>query len=155
MRHRCRPAYPLWLVLVLAAFSVTGCVKTNNGSLPINPLKPTTTSTTPVPTAPVTETFTGTLAAAGAASFPFNALGSGTVTATLTSLGPDSTVQVGFGLGYWTGTACTADPNFQVVASQGTALSATTPGAGTFCVGVYDTGNVQTTLPFVITVVHP
>jgi hypothetical protein len=103
---------------------------------------------------PVTETFSGSLAGGAAASFPFTVAGKGLVSATLTSLGPDSPLLVGFALGNWTGALCSVVIS-NTSASQGAVVSGEVTGAGAVCVGVYDVGNLQATLPFSITVVHP
>jgi hypothetical protein len=153
VRHRRRPVHLAWLFLTLAVLSAWGCVKTNNASLPGNPAG-ATPPTPPTPTPAVTETFSGDLAVSGSAAFPFTVAVAGLVTATLTSLGPDSPIQIGLALGNWTGASCTVViPNNSAV--QGAVVSGTVSGAGTVCVGVYDVGNLQATLPFVITVVHP
>ena len=116
-----------------------------------------TTPTTPTnPTAPVettTETFSGDLTVNGARTFAFGSQ-AGTVTATLTSLGPDSTLAVGFSLGTWSGSVCTivlANDN----ALQGTIVIGAAGSISTLCVRIYDVGNLTETLPFLITVEHP
>src|SRR5258708_6142499 len=55
------------------------------------------TPTTPTTTTPVTvtDTFAGTLTANGAASYTFTTAASGTVTATLATLSPDTSLVVG------------------------------------------------------------
>src|SRR5262245_59705262 len=65
-------------------------------------------TTAPTPTTPVTvtDTFAGTLTANGAASYTFTTATSGTVTATLATLAPNSTLVVGLALGTWSGNAC-------------------------------------------------
>jgi hypothetical protein len=108
----------------------------------------------PAPTAPtttVTETFSGNLNTNGAASYSFSVL-AGTVTATLTSLG-DPSVTVGLGLGNWTGSACVIAIANDAT-TQGASVSGTANIAGTLCTRIYDVGNVVTTLPYTITVVH-
>src|SRR5438067_573434 len=75
------------------------------GSTPTTPTTSSSTTTTTASTS--TDTFTGTLNANGAFNFSFVAATSGAVTATLTSLGPDSPIAVGVSLGTWNGTACT------------------------------------------------
>ena len=113
----------------------------DNTTTPINPDNPTTPDYTTV-------TFEGTLNVNGAASYGFGTL-SGTVTATLTSLGPDSTLAVGLALGTWSGAVCNVIiSNNNAV--QGTILTGTAGTIGTLCVGV-----LTEPLPFVITVVHP
>jgi hypothetical protein len=100
-----------------------------------------------------TETFSGNLTVNGARTFPFSSL-AGTVTATLTSLGPDSQVAVGFSLGTWSGSVCNivlANDN----AVQGTVVVGTAGTLGSLCVRIYDVGNLTGTLPFELTVEHP
>src|SRR5439155_14490665 len=66
------------------------------------------TTTTPTPTTPATttDTFSDTLNQNGAHSHPFVVVAAGSITATLTTVAPDSTVVMGFSLGTWNGTAC-------------------------------------------------
>jgi len=113
----------------------------------------TTTPTTP--TNPVTETLTGTLTQNGVNVQPFNAAAAGTVTATITTLAPLSTITVGFSMGTYSGTTC------QVVLDnpagvQGSILTANAATAGAFCVRLYDVGKITagTTVDFTVTVVH-
>jgi len=90
----------------------------------------------------------------GGASFPFTATAAGTVTVTLASLSPNSTLQIGLSLGTWTGSAC------QIViandaAAQAAAVSGTVTAAASLCARVYDTGKVTTPVDFNVTIVHP
>src|SRR5262249_49356385 len=66
------------------------------------------TTTPTAPTTPVssTDTFAGALTPNGAASFPFTTAASGTITATLATLAPNSTLVVGLALGTWNGNSC-------------------------------------------------
>jgi hypothetical protein len=131
------------LVVVAAATTAWACGGTAN-----NPFNPT-------PPAPETLTFDGTLAPNGAQTFPFPANYSGTVTATLTSFGPDSSLAVGLALGTWSGSVCSLVVTNDA-ATQGTVVTATSSSAGSLCVRIYDAGGTLTeTLPFTITVVHP
>lgn len=115
----------------------------------------TTTPTTPTPTT-FTEVFSGTVNQNGAASHAFQSQGSGTVTATLTSVAPDATQVMGVSLGTWTGTSC------QVVIANDKATANTPVGgavgsAGGLCARVYDVGTVSKDSPvtYELTVVHP
>ena len=114
----------------------------------------TTPSTLPTPN-PVTETFTGTVSQASATVQPFTANAAGLVTATLTTLGPLSTITMGFDMGTYSGTVCTVNLA-NAAAVQGSILTATAATAGTFCVRVYDVGNIAagSTVSFTVTVVH-
>lgn len=109
---------------------------------------PTTTPTT------VTDTFNGTLAAGGTIFFPFTITTSGTITATLTSLTPQTTITVGFGLGQpSSGTCALMSGAYSETSKVGQVLSGTI-GTGSYCVVIYDIGNVQGSDDFVITVAH-
>jgi len=110
------------------------------------------TSTTPAPT--TTDTFQGTLNPNGARTFSFSTQAAGAITATLTSVTPDSTTTVGMALGTWNGTAC------QVIlandsAVQGTVLIGASTAAGSLCVRIYDVGNLTANEDFAVAVVHP
>jgi hypothetical protein len=125
----------------------------------------TTTTTTPTPTGNITETFTGTLALNGAATFPFTALSSGALAATLTCIQPagcpdpppavDTTLIVGMWLGVWANGTC----QFGVAnddALQGSTINAFAVQAGNYCVRVYDSkGNLPATENYRIDVTHP
>jgi hypothetical protein len=114
------------------------------------------TPTTPtVPTVPATtDTFNGTLTPSGGSTFTFLTSRSGSVTATLASLGPDSGLTVGLLLGSWNGNACAV----QLVkdnAVQSSTLLGATSAAGSLCVRIYDVGNLTGPVDFQITVQHP
>jgi hypothetical protein len=112
------------------------------------------TSTTPAAAA-TTETFTGTLTSNAAFTYPFVVLASGTVSAVLTTLSPDSNVPIGIGLGTWNGSVC------QVILAndtsiQGSSVPATASASGNFCVRVYDSGGrVVAPESYVVQVTHP
>lgn len=116
--------------------------------------------TTPIsptpPVAPMTETFSGSINRNGAATYPFTSQASGTVTATLTSVGPDSAAKLGFSLGTWNLVSCAV-----VIAKddaiQGSVLTGGVTANGSLCVRVYDVGAIDASTPvsYQITVVHP
>jgi hypothetical protein len=112
-------------------------------------------STTPTPTpTSVTETFNGTLAVGGTTAFPFTITTPGVLTATLVSLSPQTTITVGFGIGQPSGTTCAFSAgSFTESAKVGQVLSGSIV-AGSYCVSVYDIGNLQGSNDFVITVAH-
>lgn len=113
------------------------------------------TSTTPTtPTTTVTEAFSGTVSPNGAATFFFST-GAGFLTATLKTLNPDSTIQIGLALGTWNGVTCqTTIVNDQ--ATQGQAVSGNASAAGGLCVRIFDAnGTVLQPNTFEIVVVHP
>jgi hypothetical protein len=103
---------------------------------------------------PITETFSGMVNRNGAATHNFSTQASGTLTATLTTLGPDSALIVGMSLGTWNGSACqlviTKDD-----ATQGTVITGGVSSLGSLCVRIYDVGNIVDPINYEITVVHP
>jgi hypothetical protein len=100
-----------------------------------------------------TETFTGTLAAGGAAFHNFTIAQPGTLTATLTSLSPQTTITMGFGVGQPSGATCSILSGIEN-AKVSSVLSGTI-GVGPYCVEIYDLGNVQGSDDYTITVIHP
>jgi hypothetical protein len=118
-------------------------------------------STTPNTPTPIefTETFTGTLNAASGSTHAFGTITGGKVTATLTTVGPDATKNVGFSLGTFNATLniCTIVLD-NPAALQAAVFTATASTGGNYCVRLYDNGNVTTdAVPYTytITVVHP
>ncbi len=112
-----------------------------------------TTPTTPTPTT-VTETFSGTLSVNGAATHSFVVATSGSVTAGLSSVTPDSAAVLGLSLGTWNGAVC------QIVlandkAQQGSAILGTASSLGNLCVRVYDPGTLTEPIGYEVQVVHP
>ena len=114
------------------------------------------TTTTPTTTTPVTVTdkFAGTFTSNGAASYAFTTAASGIITATIATLAPDTTLVVGLALGTWNGTAC------QVVLSKDQATQFSyvigqASQANTFCVRIYDVGNVTDPATYELQVNHP
>lgn len=136
-----RPIRSLTLVTLLLALAACG------DDDPMTPTEPT-----PPPT--FTETFTGTVNRNGAVTHTFATQASGTVTATLTTLAPESALIVGLSLGTWNGTACqlviTKDD-----ATQGSVLTGGVSTLGSLCVRIYDVGNIVDPIAYEITVVHP
>lgn len=100
-----------------------------------------------------TDTFNGTVTSTGFDSHSFTVSNSGDVVATLTALSPQTTITVGFGLGQPTSTGCSLY-SYSESARIGTVLSGTI-GAGTYCVTVYDVGNIQGSDTYTLTVMHP
>jgi hypothetical protein len=144
-----RSPITLRLALVAAlAFAMSGC----GGSTPTEP----TTPTTPTPT--VTETFEGTVTQNGKAEFSFPVPTPGDVTFVLATVAPLSTLTLGFGGGMWDASAntCTLNLTYTSV-RQGSYFIANAPVAGTYCVRVWDVGNITESLTVTVTVavIHP
>ena len=136
-----RAVVPLVVALLMA-----GCSSNSNPA--------TTTPTTPTPTT-VTETFNGILTNAHAATYFFAAPNPGTVTVTLVTVSPDSTIVLGLSLGTWNGITCDVIiANDQ--AAQGTVITGTLSAATNLCVRVYDSqGNVVNPETYQVNAVHP
>jgi hypothetical protein len=101
----------------------------------------------------MTETFNGVLSAGGVATHAFNVTQAGTLDATVTSISPQSSITVGFGVGQVATTGC-ALISFTESGHVGTDLSGTI-NPGSYCVTIYDVGNVQGSVNYTLTVVHP
>ena len=114
------------------------------------------TPTTPTPNPTVTETFAGTVGASGAATHSFSVSASGTVKATLKTIGSDNTLVVSFALGNWFADACSV-VLANDAATGGAVLSGSMTGAGTLCARVSDVGNIQQgqTAQYTIEIEHP
>jgi hypothetical protein len=128
-------------ILLLAALCAAACDDNT-----------TTTATTPTTT--ITEpTFADTLTVNGATIKQFSTTGRGTVTATLTAVGPDSTTVIGLGLGTWNGSSC------QIIldqrAAQGASLVGQATGVGNLCLRVYDPGTLTAPVTFSVDITHP
>jgi hypothetical protein len=133
------------ILLSVLALTAAAC---GSSSTPTTPTTPTIT----------TDTFEGTLSAASGVTNTFKTATSGTIAATLTAVGPDSTKVVGFSLGTYNTTLNVC----QIVlandlALQGAILTGQASTSGTYCVRVYDTGQVTADTPFTFTisVSHP
>jgi hypothetical protein len=100
-----------------------------------------------------TDTFTGTLTSRSATWHTFTVVASGTVDATLTTIEPVSTLTVGLGIGTTPTNGCSVQA-WNNAATTGTVVTGSII-AGTFCVTVYDVGNVTEDVTYTVTVTHP
>ena len=111
--------------------------------------------TTPDPVI-TTETFNGTLTVNGSQTHPVFTSATGTVTATLTSLGEAAPSKVGFSMGTLSQLGvCTV-----VLKNDNATVTSVLTGTvatlqGTLCVSVYDTGALSEPGDYVFTVSHP
>ena len=111
--------------------------------------------TTPDPVI-VTESFNGTLTVNGGVTHPVFTSATGTVTATLTSLGETPPEKVGFSVGTLTpGNTCNI-----VLANDSAVVTTVVTGtvsslAGSLCVRVYDVGVLSGPVDYTFTVSHP
>ena len=100
-----------------------------------------------------TDTFNGTVAAHTATWHTFTVKTAGSVDVTLTSLTPLPTSAIGVGIGTTPINGCQVQA-WNNAAVQGTVLTAPI-NTGTFCVTVYDVGNVTDGATYTLTVLHP
>jgi hypothetical protein len=113
-----------------------------------------TTVTTPTSTTTTTDTFSGTLTVNGGTTWQFSSTGRGTLTATLTSVGPDSAAVIGVSVGTWNGTSC------QILlandqATTGSTVIGQVSGVGNLCLRVYDPGTLTAPATYSVNVAHP
>jgi hypothetical protein len=133
-------------ICVVAGLLTTAC--DNSGS-------PTTASPTTAPASIVEPPFTGTLQVSGTNTHTFTVSQLGALTATLTAVGPPATVFVGFAVGTVSGGVCSPAATINTQASATPQLSGTASITGTWCVQVYDIGNLVAPVTYSITVAHP
>jgi hypothetical protein len=102
----------------------------------------------------VTESFSSQLFVGGTSSRSFTAAQAGTATVTLVSAGA-ATTKVGFGIGVpdFVGSGCLFTRSNDA-ATAGTSFSLPVD-AGTYCVRIFDTGALTSTITFSITIVRP
>ena len=117
------------------------------------------TPTEPSAPAPVydlkTETFTGNVKAGGTTAFPFTVVNPGDIRVAITALGPISTLTMGIAMGFWDAAASTCAEQLNTdTATVNVAYAATPDSPGEYCVAIYDTGNVQVSSDFTLTVTH-
>ena len=140
-----RRSIPRYLILP-ALFALTSAACGDNLT--------TTTPTDTTTTTPVTDTFPGSINPNGGATHTFAAARSGSVTATLSALTPDSTVTVGLSLGTWNGESCQT-----VIARDstvvGNSIVGTGSASGSFCIRVYDVGKLTASTSYDVQVIHP
>ena len=92
----------------------------------------------------------------GAVTHTFSSMASGTLSATLSVLGPDSTQVIGMSLGTLSGATCTTVLSNDR-STQGTIITGGVSSLAQLCVRAYDIGTITAAEPFTyeITVVHP
>ena len=113
-----------------------------------NPIIPTP------PVGSVTDTYSGTLSKNGAFTHAFSISSLGSITASIVSLAPNASQILGFQLGVWNGTSCTASSSTDV-ATTGSSITLTASSAGIVCVRLYDVGFIDTPVLYQLQVVHP
>ena len=109
--------------------------------------------TTPDPVT-VTDTYTGSLNINGAATHNVFTQATGTVTATLTSLGENPPAKVGFSMGTLSGSTCAL-----VLTNDNAVVTSVITGTvstlnGSLCVRIYDVGALTESVSYTFTVTH-
>lgn len=102
----------------------------------------------------VTETFTGTLLLSGNNSHVFTVSQVGGVKVSLTSVSPSAAVGIGVGTPSTFSGTCSVLSVLTVVGGPGVQMSGTATVTGTFCLAVYDVGNLVESVNYTITVLH-
>ena len=108
------------------------------------------------PTSSTVDTFAGTLALKGSNIFTFTVPQAGPVSVTLATLSGAPPSGVGLGLGTPSGTtACTLTTSTSTASPGASAQISVSLAAGTFCVELFDVGNLASPASFTIQVNHP
>jgi hypothetical protein len=108
---------------------------------------------TPTPATPtISETFTGTLLPFGNSMNTFSVQQIGGIRVSLTSVSPPASV--GIGVGTPSGANCLLLDNLTVVAGPNAQMTGTATVTGTFCVSVFDAGNLVESVNYTVVVVH-
>src|SRR5262249_20768444 len=116
-----------------------------------------TNLTTSPSAATKTETFSGTVNQGTMDFHTFTVTVTGEVDVTLTAAGPPSTIFMGLGVGLPTsdGSACTLLTGASVLTQAATTPQlAGTAAPGTYCVAVFDAGNLSAAITYSVTVAH-
>lgn len=102
-----------------------------------------------------TSTFTGTVKAGESVGFPFTVVNPGDIGVSITELGPISTLMMGIGLGFWDAATSTCTQQLTTTAATLNVVFNASPSApGEYCVGIFDTGNVQGSSDFALKVTY-
>lgn len=140
---RVKPALFALVLPAMMAMTAAGCDSTTT---------PTSTDTSTTPTS-ITETFQGTVAVNGAATFSFGVTATGAVTATYKSISPTTGATMGLALGIWNGSSCNV-----VIANDNAIVNSTVIGnasaAGTLCVRAYDVGRLSAIQTVELSITH-
>jgi hypothetical protein len=140
------------LALIVGVLGSIGCGHSSTAP------STTTTTTTTTSSAPAitTETFSGTLGVGATTFYPFTVAETGTVTATLVSIGGTgvpSTVQVRLGIGTADDVGCNATAMQIVNTSSPVVTSSESPG--NYCANITDVGNLFAPATFTVNIAHP
>ena len=108
---------------------------------------------TPTPATPtVTDTFNGTLLILGSNTHQFTIQQIGGIRVSVTGVTPGAAV--GVGVGTPSGSNCVLLQNLTAVPGPSPQISGTATITGTFCVSVFDVGNLVESVNYIVTVLH-
>jgi hypothetical protein len=131
-------------LLMITAVSLCACDSTSDSP---------TVAPTPVTT---TESFTATIEQLGSTTHAFTVAAAGTVHVKLTAVEPLATMALGVSVTTG-GTACGSDIAQNNNARSGTTALSGTAAVGSYCVRVFDAGNIPgaTSVTYSVDVTHP
>lgn len=127
-------------LLVGLALTSSGC------SDPVAPATPT-----PAPPT-ITDTFSDQLLQLGSNTHQFTVNQIGGIKVTVNSIMPGASV--GIGVGTPSGANCILQQNLTAVAGPSAQISGTATITGSFCISVFDVGNLVEPINYVVTVLH-
>jgi len=135
--------FPMFAALGLAALLAASCDDAS-------------TATSPTTTSPVTETFAGQISPGGSAARSITSASSGTISITLTQIGPPADIAVGLGVGIpqSDGAGCYLTQSTVTGASSTPQITAAVE-AGAYCLRLFDTGALTAPVAFSVTIVRP
>jgi hypothetical protein len=108
---------------------------------------------TPTPAAPtLTDTFNGQLLILGSNTHQFSVNQIGAIRVLVNSVSPGASL--GVGVGTPSGSNCILLQNLTAVAGPDAQISGTATITGTFCISVFDVGNLVEAVNYVVTVQH-
>ena len=117
-----------------------------------------TTTTTTTISSTANEIFTGLVGVQGSSFYSFTVAQAGAVSVTLASLtsgtpGPASAAVMGLGIGVPSGTDCAMTDSINAAPSLTVQLTLS-KGVGTYCVRIFDVGQLTGPMNFAIRIVH-
>ena len=133
-------------VLLAISPRIIRCRSTPAGTPTAPPISPVTT----------TEAFTATIVQLGSTTHAFTVAAAGTVQIKLTSVEPLATMALGVAVTTG-GTACGSDIAQNTNSNSGATALSGTAAVGSYCVRVFDAGNIplETEVTYTVEVTHP
>ena len=132
----------IFAVVLGTALLVTGCAD------PIPTPAPTPVSPT------IEESFSDTLIVFGANVHPFTVREVGGIKVIISNVDPSAAIGIGIGTPSVATGSCTVLSELTAVAGPGAQISGTATVTGSFCVKVFDVGNLVESVAYAVTVIH-